>query len=198
MKQLQIAVLTLFFALAMTTGMLAQVRVNPKVGVNVSAVDAKLMDINAEARAGWNAGVDFRLGKGLVFLNPGIHYYTYTARLLQDLNTPDEVQLKDETQIQNLRLPVNLGFYLTGTDGLLRVFAKGGVTPAYLLGVREKESFAFNRDSLKDWTFGANVGLGVDLLFLTVDLNYEIGLTDFFADAAGRNNMLTLSAGIKF
>ncbi len=198
MKQLQIAVITLMCFLAFVVHTSAQVKVNPKVGVNMSAVDADIRDINAEARAGWNAGVDLRMGKGWLFLNPGVHYYSFTARLLKELNGPNEVALKDETTIQSVKLPVNLGINLTKPGGLLNIHAKGGVSPTYVMSVRERESFAFDKNALNSWTFGANVGAGIDILFLTVDLNYEIGLTDFFRDATGRNNVLTLSAGIKF
>jgi len=196
MKQLRF--LTLFTLLLVTVSLTAQVRINPKVGVNVSGVDAKLGDIDAEARVGWNAGVDFRVGESIVYVQPGLHYYNYTARLLKDVDNPNDVAFKEETTIQNLKLPVNLGLHLTGDSGILQIHARGGIVPTYVLGVKEKPSFEFDKDSLKDWTFGANVGLGVDLLFLTVDLNYEIGLTDYFENAEGKNNMLTVSAGIKF
>lgn len=196
MKQLRF--FTLLTLLLTTLSLSAQVRINPKFGVNFSGIDSKLGDINAEARVGWNAGVDFRLGEGFIYLQPGAHYFNYTARLLKDVNNPNDVTLKDETTIQNLKLPVNIGLRLTGDGGILQIHARGGIVPTYVLGVKEKPSFAFDKNSLKDWTFGANVGVGVDILFLTVDLNYELGLTDYFNDASGKNNMLSLSAGVKF
>ena len=198
MKQLRFLSITLFALFLTAVSLSAQVTVNPKVGINASGIDAKLDDINAEARVGWNVGADFRLGEGIIFLNPGAHFYSYSARLLQKVNDPEDVELSEETQIQNLRLPVNVGIRLTGDGGLLQLHALGGITSSYVLGVNEKENFAFDKDSLKDWTFGANVGVGMDILFLTANVNYEIGLTDFFADAEGKNNMLTLSVGFKF
>ena len=177
---------------------LAQIRVNPKVGVNFSGLDAKLQDITAEARVGWNAGLDFRIGQGFLFLNPGVHYYSYTARLVKDIESPDDVKLSDETTIQNIKLPVNLGIRLTGDNGLLGLHVQGGIVPAMVVGVTEKQDFFFDKNDLNTFTLGANMGVGVDILFFTLDANYEIGLNDFFKDAAGRNNMLTVSAGIKF
>lgn len=184
--------------LLITVNLSAQITVNPKVGVNVSGIDAKLEDFKAEARAGWNAGLDFRLGDGFLYLQPGAHYYSYTARLVQDLDNPNDVALKDETTIQNLKLPVNLGLRLLGNNDFFQLHARGGIVPTYTLGVKERSGFALDKESLKDWTFGANVGLGVDILFLTVDLNYEIGLTDYFQNVEGKNNVLTLTAGVKF
>ena len=177
---------------------MAQVRVNPRVGVNFSGVNAQLQDITADARVGWNAGIDLRVGDGFLFFNPGAHYYSYTARLIKNVEKPDDVKFQDETTIQNIKLPVNLGIRLTGDNGLLGLHVKGGVVPTMVTGVKEKQDFAFNKDDLNTFTLGANVGAGIDFLIFTLDANYEIGLNDFFKDAEGRNNMLTVSMGLKF
>lgn len=183
----------------------AQVKFTPRVGVNASALDAKLADINAEAeaRAGWNAGIDFRLGDGIIFLNPGVHYYSYTTRLLEGLDQPGSIDLSSENTVQSLRAPINLGLRLTGDNGIFGLYVKGGVTPAYVLGITEKEKpvlplFTYQLDDLNRFTWGGNAGIGFDFLFLTAELNYEIGLTDFFKGTEGRNNILTFSAGLKF
>jgi hypothetical protein len=188
----------LLFAALFTLPAMAQIKVNPKVGVNFSGIESQLNDITAEARVGWNAGIDFRMGDGLIFFQPGAHYYNYTARLLQDVDRPDDVAFEDETTIQSIKAPINLGLRVTGDNGLLGIHVKGGITPTYVLGVDEKEGFNFSKEQLNTFTWGANAGVGVDFLFLTVDANYEIGLNDFFADAEGANNVLTLSVGLKF
>lgn len=184
--------------LTLGNSLYAQIKVNPKVGVNISALDTKIQDISAEARAGWNAGVDLRMGQGFVFLYPGIHYYSFTARLIQDINEPGDVKPSEETMIQSIRVPVNIGLNLTGKGGLLGLHAQGGITPAYVIGVKERPNYNFDIDQLNRFTWGANIGAGVDILFFTVDANYEIGLSEFFKGSTGKNNMLSLSVGMKF
>ena len=198
MKQSAKIIFTLLALAIFSLPLAAQVKVNPKVGVNFSGVDAKLQDITAEARVGWNAGLDLRVGNGFIFLNPGAHYYSYTARLIKDVEKPNDVKLEDETTIQNLKVPVNLGLRLTGDNGLIGLHVRGGVVPTMVLGVTEKQDFAFNKDDLNTFTLGANVGAGIDFLVFTLDASYEMGLNDFFKDAEGRNNMLTVSLGLKF
>ena len=198
MKQSIVVVLALFMTF-IAVQVNAQIQYNPKVGVNVSALDAKLQDISAEARVGWNAGVDFRFGESMFFFYPGVHYHSMSARLFKDIEGTDEVSLKDETTIQSVRVPLNLGVRLTGEGGLLGIHAKGGITPSYVLGVKEKEgSINFSKDNLTNLTWSANVGVGVDIWFLTADLSYDVGLTNFFNDADGKNYMVTLSVGVKF
>ena len=188
----------LLFATLFALPVIAQVKVNPKVGINFSGIESELDNITAEARVGWNAGLDFRVGDGLFFLQPGAHYYNYTARLIENVERPDDIAFEDETTIQSIKAPVNLGLSLTGSDGLLGIHIKGGITPTYILSVDEQEGFAFSKEQLNNFTWGANAGVGVDFLFLTVDANYEMGLNDFFANAEGANNVLTLSVGLKF
>ncbi len=190
--------LFLFAILLISLPAFAQLRVTPKVGVNISALDTRIQDIDAEARVGWNAGFDLRAGDGLFFFKPGLHYYSFTARLLQDVDPNTDVDLSEETTIQSLKMPLNIGLRVTGDNGLIGVHVHGGLIPTYVLGVREKPIFAFDRDDLEDFTLGANLGVGVDVLFLTVSANYEIGMTNFFVDSDENNNILTLSAGLKF
>lgn len=194
-----VAVLTLVtFSSYSTQAQNNKTVINPKVGVNLSAVDGKLNDLQAAAKVGWNAGVDFRVGGKKLFLSPGLHFNNYTARLVNDIDTDTQVNFKDETTIQALKAPVNIGFDITGRKQLLNLYLKGGVTPTMILAVNEKAGIPFSKDDLKTFTWGANVGLGMDITILTVDLNYEIGMSDYFANTTGRNNVLTLSAGIRF
>lgn len=201
MRTLQaiVAVLTLVtFSSYNTQAQNNKTVINPKVGVNLSAVDGKLDDLQAAAKVGWNAGVDFRIGGKKLFLSPGLHFNNYTARLVNDIDTDTQVNFKDETTIQALKAPVNIGFDITGKQQLLNLYLKGGVTPTMILAVNEKAGIPFSKDDLKTFSWGANVGLGMDITILTVDLNYEIGMSDYFANTSGRNNVLTLSAGIRF
>src|SRR5690606_5184342 len=98
MKRLTV-VLTTCALLLLSLQSQAQVRINPQIGVNLSALDAKIGDLKTEAKAGWNAGVDFRIGDGFIYLSPGAHYYSTTARLLRDFENPDIDMWRGETTI---------------------------------------------------------------------------------------------------
>ena len=176
----------------------AQITISPKVGLNVSAIDAQLGDLDAEARTGWHAGLDFRVGDGILFLNPGIQYHSYTARLMSNINQDTRIDFTEETTIQSVKIPLNLGLRITGDNGLIGLHVKGGIVPTYVMGIKEVNNFDFNVDDLSRLTWGTNIGVGIDFLFMTADLSYEKGLTDYFADVEGKNNVLLLSVGLKF
>jgi hypothetical protein len=189
----------ILFALTLCTLELGQAqKITPRVGVNLSSIDRSLQDFTTEGRAGWNAGLDMRFGEGIFFFYPGLHYYSNTARIVSNIDEDTRIDFREETTIQSLKAPLNLGLRLTGDNGLLGVYARGGITPTYVLGVDEATDFNFSIDELNRFTWGANAGLGVDLLFLTAEVNYEWGLTDYFQEVAGRNNVFTLSVGLKF
>lgn len=176
----------------------AQIEFNPKIGVNASGLDASIKDFKTEARAGWNAGFDLRIGDEMLFFQPGVHIHNMNANLSTDPTLDDVNFFQDETTIQMVKFPLNLGLRLTGNDGLLNIYALGGITPTLLAGVKESETFSLTEDDINDFTYGANIGAGIDLFFLTFDIRYEIGLKDFYVDSPGKNNVLTANVGIRF
>ncbi len=187
----------LLFFLAFSTTY-AQINFNPKIGVNASGLDANIRDFKTEARAGWNAGFDLRIGDQMVFFQPGVHIFNMNAALSQEPEFGDVSFLEDETTIQMVKFPANIGINLTGRDGFLNIYALAGVTPTLLAGVKESSNIDLTEEDINDFTMSANIGAGVDLFFLTFDVRYEMGLQDFFVDANGKNNMLTASVGLRF
>lgn len=176
----------------------AQVSLNPKIGLNASGLDARIDDFRSEARAGWNAGFDLRIGERMIFFQPGIHIYNLNAELSQEPSLDDVNFLQDQSTIQLVKFPVNMGIRLTGTNGLLNLYALAGFTPTLLAGVKESSNFSLSEEDINDYTYGANLGAGLDLFFLTVDVRYEVGLNDFYANSPGKNNILTANVGIRF
>ncbi|MCB0620938.1 MAG: PorT family protein [Saprospiraceae bacterium] len=176
-----------------------QFSLSPKVGLNVSSLNTEITSDEAtDGRVGWHVGTDFRFRNGAFLVQPGVYYQSMTAELIRDVpNTPFET-LKEKTTIQSARLPLNLGAFLTGEGGIINIHVRGGVVPTFILGINEKDNFSISKDDLSPFSLGANAAVGIDILFLTVDLGYEWGLTDFFENVDGKNNMLTLSAGLVF
>ncbi len=182
------------------TAQAQQVRFSPKVGMNFSGLEKELMDFNTEARVGYNVGFDLRIGEGLFQLHPGAHYHNFTADLISRDNIDEErPDLKERTTIQQLKVPLNIGLNLTGDGGVIGIYAKGGLTPSILLGVKERADFQLTNDDLNTFVFGTNFGAGVDILnLINVDFNYEIGMSNLFSDQDSKNNVFTVSVGLVF
>lgn len=175
-----------------------QIKINPKLGVNASNLETDIRDLTAEARVGWNLGLDLRMGGGMIFFNPGIHYYSFAADLTPNITSQTNFDVRNQTTIQNIKVPVNIGINLTGSGGLLNIWVKGGGSANFFGGVKQVDGASLVSDDFSKVNFGLNLGVGVDVLFVTVDATYELGQTNFFSEGESRNNMLTVSAGIKF
>lgn len=173
------------------------IKIIPKVGFNVSKFDANWDDYNEfedRAKVGWQAGVDARFGRFL-YVSPGVHYSSFTMRAV----SRDEIEggtfkIGDETTIQSLKFPVNAGVKIP----LIGVRAQAGVTPSYVLSIKSPTGSDLGTEPLNRMGFATNLGVGIDILFLTLDLTWEQSRTDFFKNIDGKNNMFALTAGIKF
>ena len=146
---------------------------------------------------GYNLGIDLRLGgpNSWVYFQPGAHFYQARLNIysLEDFAEVENYQ-KAELQLSQLKVPLNLGFYVTGTDGLLRVRASAGLTPSMIM--EQSETKLRNEDTeFSTFGVGVNAGLGIDLAILTLDLRYEHGSTRVFRSGNGSMNFLTLTAG---
>lgn len=179
----------------------AQTYYNPKIGLHISAIDGKFKDsVSLNSRVGWQIGLDIRKGSGIFFLNPGLHYKVTGIDLQKKVNTSGSIKdLTGQSTIQTLDLPINGGLFLTGKDqALLRIFVHGGITPSYIVGIKSVDKFDLKPTEFNRFQLGVNAGVGIDLLFLNVGLNYEYYLMDYFKNQPGKNRTISLNLGFVF
>lgn len=175
-----------------------KLKVHAHAGIHASNSNADTDSVLTKGMmGGYNLGIDLRLGgyDSWVYFQPGAHFYQARLNIysLEDFTEVENYQ-KAELQLSQLKVPLNLGFYVTGTDGLLRVRASAGLTPSMILQQSETK---LRREDTEFSTFGVgvNAGLGIDLTILTIDLRYEHGSTRVFRSGNGNMNFLTLTAG---
>lgn len=176
-----------------------KVKVQPQAGIHASATNTGTDSIltNQEMRGGYNVGLDFRLGgyDSWVYFQPGAHFYQARMEIysLEDFTESANYE-KAEMQVSQLKFPLNLGFYLTGSDGLMKVRASAGLTPSMI--VEQSETKLKSQDTeFSTFGVGVNAGVGIDLAILTLDLRYEYGSTKIFKSANANMNFLSLTAG---
>ena len=189
----------------------AQVAFNPKVGVNFSKITSQNVALSEDGvKAGLNAGIDFRIGgtDNWVFFQPGLHYYNIGSRFrasIEDQTGVDGVNtdIEDVVNIHSLKVPLNAGVYLTGTEGAVHVRLNAGVVPTFVIGVGNSD-IDITPDDIESINWGLNGGLGFDFSLVTLDFNYEHGLSNIISNIEainapninGRNRLFTISLGI--
>lgn len=198
LSSISVLLITAIFLLG-STGFAQKLKVHAHGGVHASSVNTAndTLLANQNMKGGYNVGLDLRLGgyNSWIYLQPGAHFYQARMEIYSLEDYLDEENYKKaEMQVSQLKVPLNLGFYVTGTDGLLKVRASAGVTPSMI--VEQSETDLPNEDTqFQTFGVGVNAGIGIDLAILTVDLRYEYGSTKIYKSANANMNFLSLTAG---
>jgi hypothetical protein len=192
-------ILILVLILAVTSISVGQkVNFGPKIGYSASKLTTNFPDIKESVKHNFMAGLFLRIGKKLYF-QPELLYHTRGGIL-------DSAGLTQTVKFKNLEIPLMVGFKLLD----LKVFNlrfMGGPVASFVLD----KDITFNEiiqdplqsSDLKDIIWGLDVGLGVDVLFLTLDVRYEFGLNNIYNSPSGdtsydmKNNLFIVGLGFK-
>lgn len=192
-------VLTLGLIAVTASFLMAQVAINPKVGINYYDISDESGEISTDGKGGFHLGLDLRFGD-LFYIQPGLHYYSLDAEYIDE--GPLDF-LTDDIRLQSIRIPVTLGTsFLRFNDGNVKLRAQAGIVGLFPLNVDDND-FLIDTDDFRTTTFGAVAGIGMDLGILTLDITYDFGMTDTFnndsnIDFNGRGNILSFSVGLVF
>ena len=172
------------------TATYAQVEIKALVGTNFASLNGhNLTDVKA------NGGYHF--GGGLLFgdkfyVEPGIQFGKKSSTITMSTTEFDFDQ-------NFVRIPVYAGYHLLGHESgalALRVFGGPAVT---IPGSIKKGDDQISKDDINNALWGIDAGVGLDILFLFVEVNYEYSMSDHFVDgvaAEGKHNAVYLNAGI--
>ncbi len=186
---------------AFTAPASAKAVLNPQAGMtwtNYSFDDNEAINEDA-ARVGYALGGTIRFGSALYFA-PGLYYQQtgFEATATDDL-TLDTIT--ESVGVNALHIPIYVGLIVGGTSASspgLRVYA--GPTATIVTSVSDND-FDLEKDDYESTIWGGTIGAGFDLTAITFDLNYEIGLSDVFANdpvTNAKQNVLRGLVGIKF
>jgi len=176
----------------------AQTIINPKIGLNYSRLADEPSLGSAKTRSGFNIGADLRFGDRFQFM-PGVHYATHGMAFegTQDPNSEDKISM------HLIKVPLTGNINVINGD-LFKLRVYGGFVANFLLKVDNNNYI--EKENLKPFTGGIRFGTGIDLGGLTLDLNYEVGVTDVFDGGIvpellypknTQNNVISLSVGVR-
>jgi hypothetical protein len=193
MKKIIILILVLFAAL----DDFGQFSLGPKIGYSASKLSTDFDTIKESAKNNFQIGVFFRFGKKL-YVQPEIAYATSGGTLKLEGTT-----LKETIKLKNLYVPVLIGYKIINAKIVnLRIFA--GPVANFILNkeVDFDETYPnpVQESDLKNIAWGIDVGAGVDVFFLTLDLRYEFGLNNIYTGTDSqsiKSNVFVVSLGFK-
>jgi hypothetical protein len=174
----------------------AQFEIKPTFGLNFSRLSNEPEDFNQSARPGFQLGGSIQLGKKL-YVEPGIFW----VKMSKDLVHVDQTELDFDNNISAIRIPVFVGYQIIGGDEEnifgLRVF--GGPTGSWITKIEANDT-ELEKEDFNNFLWGVDVGAGVDVWLLFLDIGHEWGLNQVFKEDPNeaKNHAWWFNIGMRF
>jgi len=161
-------------------------------GPNVSTLRVESEELNKESKTGYHIGLSWRKA-GFFYTQLGVRYNSpvYSVFPATASDSGDH-----KFSVSDIDFPITAGLnFLSGRILGLRGFL--GVTPAFNIGVGDND-YDINKDNINTFVFYGQAGIGVDVLFLSIDLGYNYGFSDMIKDVNSKPGQGFLNIGFKF
>ncbi len=191
MKRLLIIV----FAMGLTVSVAAQPELDLglKGGVNFSKLSFNMEDYSAESVTKSHFGAFARIGWDRLFIQPEIYFSGKGGDITSDLSNTFA-----SLDYSTFDVPVLLGYRVIKGKSF-DVHLIGGPVLSNVTRDEVKDGDVFNESFFKKHYMSIQYGVGVDILFMTIDAKMENGLTDIYSmnGESFKNNAFMLSIGLK-
>lgn len=195
----------------------AQLGFGIKGAFTMSNLTTDWSEIKESAKAGWQFGGFVRVGDKW-HLQPEAYFTAKTGQLKyqeQDMNDPQKTgEVTQDITFNTVDIPVLIGYKLIDPPAL-NVRLQAGPVASMVVnktfdvsgsGIDPAEPDEDYKNAFRDLNWGLQVGAGVDFLFLTADVRYEIGLNNLYDQPDGvsgtdlssfKNHVFMISVGWK-
>lgn len=177
-------ILLLAFSLVISSALMAQLSLGPKIGYTTNKLSTDKSDITTSLKSSFLYGAFVRLGDK-VYLQPEINFYTAGGVFeTPSLTSPNPVN--DEVDLKTIQIPLYIGFKLADLK-LANIRAQAGPT-ANIVSSKKINPLAgstyttIKETDIKDIQWGFQLGAGVDVLMFTLDVQYFLGLNNLISD----------------
>ena len=196
MKKSLVLLIILFTAL----DNFGQFTLGPKIGYTSSKLSTDFDDIKESVKNNFQVGAFLRFGKR-IYVQPEVFYAT-SGGTMQISGT----ELKEEIKMKNLGVPLLVGFKLINLK-VFNVRIMAGPAANFILDKRVEFDDLYQDpvldSDLKNIAWGMDVGAGLDVFFLSLDIRYEFGLNNIYDPPSGndsqkiKSNLFIVSLGFK-
>ncbi len=194
-----------FVILIVVSGIFAKAQsffsIGPKVGYNSYKLSANKDSVQASIKNSFQIGAFMRIGSKFYF-QPEANYQVSESTLNQSVGT---VITSQKVTIKSLKVPAIVGLKLINKGAFnFRVMAGPAVTFVLDKQLAPEQMGEFwpiqSADDLKNSIWSVQVGAGMDVFFMTLDVRYEMGVENIYNGGSSlemKNNLFNVSLGIK-
>jgi len=150
----------------------------------------------SNSKTGWALGIAYRRGK--------FFYWQVGARFNNAIygvkdTSVTQIGSGNSLTVTDIDIPINVGLNLLSVTGKLlglRVYL--GAVPAFVTGVSNDNNSTLNKNNSNGFNFYGQGGIGVDVLFLSIDAGYNYGFSDVFTNIESKPGQIFVNLGFRF
>lgn len=166
----------LLIALFLSIGAVAhgQFEIKGLIGTNFTSLDNPPDGFAYAAKAGYQFGAGVLIGDKF-YVEPGLQFVRRSKSITEDTEEID-------FSMNYVKIPVYAGYHLLGHESgpvALRIFAGPAVS---IPGKIKKGDDQITKEDVNNALFALDAGVGLDILFLFVELNYEHSFSKFWTE----------------
>jgi len=178
-----------------------------KLGYNANKLSSNIDSIKSNINSGFQVGAFFRIGKR-IFIQPEV-YYTLSGAIVQKDISSSLSNWKQKITVGTLDIPVLVGFKIINAK-IFNWHVLLGPQASFVVNSKIKDMNTVTgpvaTSDLSKVNWYVQVGTGIDVLFLVLDIKYQIGLNRVISsvtsnnvvyDINSKNNMFVVSLGFK-
>ncbi|HNX54942.1 MAG TPA: porin family protein [Prolixibacteraceae bacterium] len=161
-----------------------------KAGINSSKISTHLSDYTPQTINNYSFGAFARLSLGRLYVQPEAYYNTKGG---EEINKID-ASITNKFDLNSIDVPALVGLKIVNQKAVnLRVMAG----PVFSFLTNKSASGQLTEDNLKNSFLAWQYGVGVDVLFLTLDARMESYNRNFYEGISSKNGTFVISLGIK-
>lgn len=197
LNKISLTVLFLFVLVFNAKQSHAQYSIIPKVRFNSTISVQQIEMTKLKGINGIDIGIELQ-GKGNIYFNPGIFYTEFSTNLIHtDITNTVELKIA-KVHHRIIKLPLNLGMYLTDKNKNISLRFLLGFQPVIRIGRADLKSLNLE-DSIiqKNFVVYGTFGIGIDFKKLVFDVGYEIDYFRLFFNSDKATNFFTVGLGYR-
>lgn len=158
----------------------AQIHFGPKIGYTTSKLSVDRSEISTDLKSSFTFGAFVRLGTK-IYVQPEINFQTLGG-VYKNPDMNSLTPFKQEVNLKSFEIPVMVGYRIANL-GVANIRLMAGPTASIVIDKTIKNKVANYEQVLKDTDindvlWGLQIGAGVDVLMFTLDVRYNIGLSN--------------------
>lgn len=192
MKKIFLAAVICMFSSTLFAQLSSPVNFGFHAGLVSTKIDSKIPDASSvkdKADNGMMLGAFLRVNLNKWYLQPELNYVSRKSELVVD-------GVGFDVKRKSLDIPMLLGYKIVKLPAFkLRAFA--GPVASFKIDDSFKSALVEVDEDFEGAVWNAKVGAGVDVWKLTLDVDYEFGLTDVSSEFLKKNKMVNVTLGFK-